>query len=146
MLSRGAAVGSATEHVRLRFVLTLLVAFSHLMLAILAMLGRLTYSVPSQIPLLSTMMGNHTWMTLQLAAALSMIAALAMDRYQVTAVAASTGVMTAWSFLSLLWGLSTIESNPYPVSLAGPAMSGSVALLSYLLALSWARSGDSGSR
>jgi hypothetical protein len=80
-------------------------------------------------------MNNDLWEWLNSIAALVLIASLAVRRYQVTALGMATGIMGAWSFLNLLWGLSVPHN---PVSLVGPILGGGVTTVAYLLCLSWA--------
>lgn len=131
---------TANERLHFRYAMTVAVAASHLLLAVLGVFGRLNYHVYSQYPLLLSAMNNGVWVWFQILAAAAIVAALTFSRYQVTAVAASTGVMGAWAFLGFLWGSST----GLPVSLAGPVLAGVIAVMSYLLAMSWARRGDEG--
>jgi hypothetical protein len=126
---------------RLRIYLTLVIATAHGALALLGVAGRLQFSVPSRYPLLVEVMGNDLWVWLHAAAAAALVTSLVLRRYEVSALGAATGIMGAWSFLNLLWGLSVVNN---PVSLVGPVLGGGVATVAYLLCLSWARaSGDS---
>lgn len=124
---------------RFRSGMTLTVAMSHIVLACLGLFGRLSYSIPSRYPLILDVMNSTIWVWLHLIVGVVLIISLALNKKEVSALAASTGVMGAWSFLSMLWGLSTVDS---PVSLTGPTMGAMITILSYLLTQSWARSGD----
>lgn len=130
---------AAERHYRFRLGMSFAIAAAHATLATLGGLGRLSYSVPSQYPLLSYVTGSPIWVWFHTTAAVLVIAAILARRHQVWALSVAYGVMGCWSFFSLLWGLS-VPSNP--VSLAGPAMAGMVAILAALLSQSWARSGD----
>jgi hypothetical protein len=129
---------AAERYYKFKSGMSLAVAAAHTTLAVLGAIGRLSYSVPSRYPLLLELVGNPIWTWLHAGAAIAIITALTFRRWQVSALAAATGVMGAWSCLTLLWGLSTVSNI---VSLAGPMMGGFVALLSYLLTQSWARNG-----
>lgn len=121
--------------------MSIIVAISHLTLAVLGVFDRLVFTVPSRYPMLIEVMSNSIWIWLHALAGFAVIAAILTRRHQVSTLAASTGVMGSWSFLSFLWGLSTLL---LPVSLAGPAMGAVVACLSYALAMSWATSRPDG--
>lgn len=120
---------------RIRVYLALVIVLSHSMLVVLAVFERLRFTQQSKYDILSTALNSELWAVLHLLSACGVVLALYLQRGQVTALGAATGVMSAWAFLSLLWGLST----PTPVSLAGPALGGGIATMSYLLTISWAR-------
>lgn len=121
---------------RSRVYLSLVVAGSHFALMLLGLTDRLAFTLPTRYELLTITLENPMWFILHSICFVSIIGALKMDRGVIQALGAATGVMGAWAFLSLLWGLTT----PTPVSLAGPVLGGAVATLSYLLTISWARS------
>ena len=116
--------------------LTLLVAASHLSLAILGLSNRLAYSVPPRYQFLEQTLSNPLWAVLHgLCFALIMSAVIA-NKHHVPALSSATGVMAAWAFLSLLWGLSSLQvQGP---SLAGPVLGGAISTLSYILTSIWA--------
>jgi len=124
---------------RLRIYLTLVIATAHGALALLGVAGRLQFSVPSRYPLLVEIMGNDLWVWLHGLAAAALGASLTARRYEVSALGAATGIMGAWSFLNLLWGLSVVNN---PVSLVGPILGGAVTSMAYLLCLSWTRASN----
>lgn len=132
-------VQAAERHYRFRLGMSFAVAAAHATLAVLGVAGRLSYSTPSRYPLLIEVTGSPVWIWFHVGAALAITAAILTRRRQVWALSIAAGAMGCWSFFSLLWGLS-VPSNP--VSLAGPAMGGMVAILAALLSQSWARSGD----
>lgn len=123
------------RHRQNRIYLALVVAISHLMLMTLGVAHRLSFSVPTRYLLLEQTLDSSLWTLLHGACFIAILITLKLDKGQVTALGAATGVMGAWAFLSLLWGLTTAS----PVSLAGPMLAAGIAALSYLLTISWAR-------
>ena len=117
-----------------RTYLSLTIAAAHAALALLGIFGRLTYAIPSRYELLREIMSSQMWIYLHAAVALVIVVALLTHRRETTALGTSVGVWAVWSFLSLIWGLST---DP-PVSLVGPTLAGMVTTLAYVLTLSWA--------
>jgi hypothetical protein len=127
---------SPTQRVRRnRAYLTLIVAASQFLLMALGVANRLSFSVPTRYPLLQQTLNSPVWTIFHGLCFVAIVVALKRGKGIVTALGAATGVLSAWAFLSLLWGLST----PTPVSLAGPILGGAIATLSYLLTISWAR-------
>lgn len=128
---------SPTQKIRRnRTYLTLVVAASHFVLMALGIVHRLSFSVPTRYVLLEQTLDSALWTIFHGACFIALIVVLRRRKGIVTALGAATGVMGAWAFLSLLWGLTT----PTPVSLTGPALGGGMATLSYLLTIAWARS------
>lgn len=121
-------------HRKTRIYLTLLVAMGHLSLVILGLADRLTYSVPSRYVFLETTLSNPLWVMLHGFCFIWIVGTVIANKAHVHALAAATGVMAAWAFLSLLWGLSA-SIGP---SLAGPVLGGGMATLSYILTSVWA--------
>lgn len=127
---------SPTQQVRRnRIYLTFIVAVSHFLLMMLGIVNRLGFGIPTRYPLLLQTLDSSLWTIFHGLCFIGLVFAISKRKGHVTALAAATGVMGAWAFLSLLWGLST----PTPVSLAGPILAGGIATLSYLLTISWAR-------
>ena len=122
-----------------RAYMTLAIATAHAALAILGIIGRLTYAIPSRYELLRDIMSNDLWIWLHAGVAIAIVATVLTHRREVVALGASTGIWAVWSFLSLLWGLST---NP-PTALVGPVLAGMITTLAYILTLSWAANPDS---
>lgn len=122
------------QHRRTRIYLTLLVAAGHLSLVILGLADRLTYSVPSRYALLEQTLANPLWVMLHGVCFIWIVIAVIANKGHVHALGAATGVMAAWAFLSLLWGLSA-TTGP---SLAGPILGGGMSTLSYILTAVWA--------
>ena len=131
---------SSERYFQVRIYMTLAIAASHGTLALLGIIGRLSYAVPSHYELLREVMTSDAWVWLHALAAIVLIASLIGRRQQVNALGFSAGVMGAWSFISLFWGLST----NIPVSLVSPVLGASVTALTYLLCASWARAEPKG--
>ena len=117
-----------------RVYLTLVVAASHFALMVLGVVDRLTFYTPSRNSILLQTLDNPLWAILHGLCALAIVFALRHRRYIVPALGSATGVMGAWSFLSLLWGLTTL----IPISLAAPVLGFGIAALAYLLTTAWA--------
>ncbi|MGV8973203.1 MAG: hypothetical protein ACOH10_12850, partial [Rhodoglobus sp.] len=115
--------------------MTLVIAVANINLAILGLGGRLTYYSPSRYTLLREVMSNDLWIWLHALGALLIFGALLAHRHHVAALGFSAGVMGAWSFFTLLWGMSATA----PVSLVGPILGGALTTMAYLLCASWAR-------
>ena len=127
------------QRVTYRTYMSLVIAAAHAAFAFLGIIGRLTYAIPSHYAMLREIMTNDVWIWLHAIAALAIIVALLTGRREVTTVGASVGIWASWSFLSLMWGLST---EP-PVALVSPVLGTVVTILAYLLCLSWATKPDS---
>lgn len=102
---------------------------------LLGLADRLTYSVSPGYDLLEKTLSNDLWVALHGLCFAGIVISVAIDKAHVYALGAATGVMSAWAFLSLLWGLSA-SSGP---SLSGPVLAGGMATLSYILTASWAK-------
>lgn len=124
------------RHRQNRIYLSYVVASSHFLLTVLGLFDRLEFTVPTRYLLLGQTLDSRLWTLFHALCFIAIFLTIWLKRGEVSALGAATGVMGAWSFLSLLWGLST----PTPVSLAGPILGTGIAILSYMLTLSWARS------
>lgn len=123
------------NHRKALIYLTLVIAATQFALMMLGLFDRLAFGEPTSYELLNQTLSSHIWTWLHGISFIAILLALYFRKCYVPALGSATGVLAAWSFLSLLWGLST----PTPVSLAGPILGGGVAALSYVLTISWAR-------
>ena len=117
-----------------RIYLSLIVAFSQFMLMILGLTNHLSFTITTRYEILQQTLNSELWTTLHGLCFVAIITTIYIKKKQELAFGAATGVMSAWSFLNLLWGLSALT----PVSLTGPILGGGIATLSYLLTISWA--------
>lgn len=123
---------------RARLAATAVVGAGNAAMAGLGLVDRLQFTVPTNLEFLALAANNTLWIWLLSASALATWASVLYNRWHVPATAAATGVIGAWSFLNLLWGLNSVR----PVSLAGPVLGTVVTALGYILTWLWARSDE----
>lgn len=107
---------------------------THGLLAVLAMINRLAYSVPPQYEFLAITATNPIWVVLHGGVFLAGLFGLRFRREAMfETVSVSAGVLGAWALINLMWGLNPVR----PVSLASPVLAIGMSIVSYFLARLW---------
>ena len=119
---------------RARWGATVAVFSTHGVLAILALVNRLAYSVPPAYEFLAITATNPIWVVLHGGVFLFGLWGLRYRRDAMfETVSVSAGVLGAWALINMLWGLNPVR----PVSLAGPVLATGMSLVAYFLARLW---------
>ena len=98
--------------------LTVALAATHAVLALLAAAGRSTFRWPPSHTWIAAAGDHPAWPAMHLAVAVALGVTLTRQSRVRWAARASVGVMVSWSLLSIAWALTV----PEPVSLAGGAL------------------------
>lgn len=132
-LDRASYLMADDAHAVVRHRATVILALACGSMAVLDHVGLLAFTVPANNQLLGRVADHPTWEWAFTSCALAIAVTLHLAKGRRYACGAASGLLFAWSGLTLLWGLDAAK----PVSLAGPTMGLVVALLAYYLTGVW---------